>query len=182
MTWADTYSTPSISATGTADIDVDDWGQTPINDVVNVYDDQTVAGESNLLGTATWNEDGTPGVFTYTLELEGTAGTCVDYTNNAWIEGAGAEDSSMTTVCMHAPLDVEKSVDASYDRTYEWDIEKSADETELDVDSATGQGTFHYTVEAIPGGYTDRTGPCPERSPSPTRTTLRTSPSTSPIA
>lgn len=155
VTWADTYPTPGTSATGTATITEANWDTTPINDVVTIVDDKTDPANPVTLGEATWNEDGTPTVFTYALELEGEAGTCISHTNIAWIDETQQSASVDVEVCDRLPLDVSKTVSASYDRTYLWDIDKSADETEIRVDSATGEADFSYLVSAIPDGYVD---------------------------
>ncbi|MBD8061602.1 DUF7927 domain-containing protein [Oceanitalea stevensii] len=106
-TWADTVPTPSTTATGTADIEPGDWAQTPINASIDVIDDQTDPANPVPLGTATWNAEGTPTVFTYSLELEGTPGACVEYTNTAWIVQTQQSAEEVVEVCV-PDLDVIK--------------------------------------------------------------------------
>ncbi|MCM3660803.1 VWA domain-containing protein [Georgenia satyanarayanai] len=106
-TWADTVPTPSTTATGTADIEAADWAQTPINQTITVIDDQTDPANPVPLGPATWNAEGTPTVFTYSLELEGTPGACVEYTNTAWIAQTQQSAEEVVEVCV-PDLDVAK--------------------------------------------------------------------------
>lgn len=155
VTWADDLPTPTTSATGTAAITDANWDETPVNDTITVMDDKTDPANPVELGTATWNADGTPTEFTYSHELEGTPGQCVDFTNMAWIAQTQQSATADVTVCDRMPLTVDKTVTATYDRTYEWLITKDVDETEVSVDSATGAADFAYEVNAIPDGYTD---------------------------
>ncbi|WP_413452152.1 hypothetical protein AA0Y32_12295 [Georgenia phoenicis] len=108
-TWAETVPTPNSSATGTAAIAADDWAQTPINDVIDVVDDQTDPANPVPLGTATWNAEGTPTVFTYSLEHEGVPGDCVDFTNTAWIVQTEQSAEETVTVCAEVELTVAKT-------------------------------------------------------------------------
>ncbi len=154
-TWADTVPTPSASATGTADIEPGDWAQTPINATVDVVDDQTDPANPVELGTATWNAEGTPTVFTYSLTHEGVPGTCVEFTNTAWIDQTQQEADETVTVCEQAPPTVAKTADASFDRQYLWLVEKSVDQTTVTVDEETGEAVFGYVVTATPDGVAD---------------------------
>ena len=52
------------------------------------------------------------------------------------------------------PLSVEKSVDASFTRTWDWTIEKTADPTELHLFDGDS-GEIEYSVEATKSGPTD---------------------------
>src|SRR5690625_4086765 len=153
-TWDEDAPTPSSSAVGTAEITPEDWSETPINSTVQVYDDQTDPANPVHLGTAVWNAAGEPTVFTYSLELEGTPGTCVEYTNTAWIAQTQQSAEETVTVCAEAPVTVTKTADATFDRLYLWDVEKDVDETDVVVDE-NGQATFSYTVDAVPDGFTD---------------------------
>ncbi|HEX6249226.1 MAG TPA: prealbumin-like fold domain-containing protein [Nocardioidaceae bacterium] len=128
---------------------------------IHVYDDQTDPGaEPEYLGEATWNAAGTPTEFTYELTLEGERGEpgrCTEFTNTAWIEETGQEDSVTVVVCRYGGdggLVVTKTAEASFDRQYEWDITKQVDRTRIEV-GPDGQGTATYTVEVTPTGYTD---------------------------
>ncbi|MEE6287518.1 hypothetical protein V2J52_07620 [Georgenia sp. MJ173] len=155
-TWADTVPTPNGSATGTADVAVAEWSVTPINDVVDVYDDKTDPdAEPVHLGEAEWNATGTPTVFTYSLDQQGTPGQCVDFDNRAWIQQTEQDADETVAACLTAPLQVSKTAAASFDRTYLWDIEKDVDRTTVTVDEETGEAEFDYTVSAVPGGAED---------------------------
>ncbi|HSJ21206.1 MAG TPA: LPXTG cell wall anchor domain-containing protein, partial [Nocardioidaceae bacterium] len=121
------------------------------NSTVTVTDS---LADPSTLGTATWNKDGTPTVFDYTLTHEGVENTCVDFTNTATIVETGQSDSETVTVCTQGDLVVAKSAQASYDRTYAWDISKVADRDRLDT--LEGEpGTVNYTVGVTPTGYVD---------------------------
>ena len=88
-TWADTVPTPSSSAAETVTIAPGGWSETPISSTITVIDDQTDPVNPVTLGVATWNAAGTPQVFTYSLTHEGVPGTCVEFTNTAWVEVTG---------------------------------------------------------------------------------------------
>ncbi|MEE6287517.1 hypothetical protein V2J52_07615 [Georgenia sp. MJ173] len=154
-TWADSVPTPTSSATGTGDVAADAWSVNPVNNVIDVVDDKTDPANPVNLGPATWNETGTPTVFTYSLELPGTPGECVDFTNTAWIAQTQQEATEVVTACLTAPLEVTKTAEASFDRTYLWDITKEVDATTVTVDEETGEAEFEYTVSAVPNGSTD---------------------------
>jgi large repetitive protein len=148
------HATPSGTAAGTAAVEADKDSETSINKTVRILDDKTTPGAEIELGQVTWSE-GLKKDFTYSLQLAGTPGTCVDYTNNAWIKETGQSDAQKVSVCAPADLEVEKSVTATYDRAYLWDIDKRADKNRVEV-SEGDKATFGYTVEAIADGYDDR--------------------------
>ncbi|HSJ22130.1 MAG TPA: hypothetical protein VK964_16295, partial [Nocardioidaceae bacterium] len=148
------HATPSGTAAGTAAVEADKDSETSINKTVRILDDKTTPGAEIELGQVTWSE-GLKKDFTYSLQLAGTPGTCVDYTNSAWIKETGQSDAQKVSVCAPADLEVEKSVTATYDRAYLWDIDKRADKTRVEV-SEGDKATFGYTVEAIADGYDDR--------------------------
>ncbi|QNN54287.1 prealbumin-like fold domain-containing protein [Nocardioides mesophilus] len=124
---------------------------------VTVVDDQTVPGQSVELGSATWNAEGTPGVFTYDLPLTGTVGECTPFTNTATMPLEGSDDltaGSTVTLCIQGDAVLANVVNASYDRAYAWGIDKVADGTSFGVgDDGTAEVT--YTVAATPGAATD---------------------------
>ncbi|MCK0113326.1 hypothetical protein MWU75_14345 [Ornithinimicrobium sp. F0845] len=120
---------------------------------VQVWDDK-VTGEApgDLLGTADWHDGVTK--FEYSLEFEGVAGECTDYTNTAVIPMTGDEASETVTVCVELGPEVSKIVNADYDRQYFWDIQKEADQTEVTITEG-GSAEFDYVVSAIPDGFAD---------------------------
>lgn len=121
------------------------------NSTVTVTDN---LASPSTLGTATWNASGTPTVFTYSLTHKGVDNTCVDYTNTATITQTGQSDSQVVTVCDQGDLVVTKSAEATYDRTYEWEITKVADRDRLDTEQGE-PGTVNYTVGVTPVSYVD---------------------------
>jgi len=126
------------------------------NHAVQVFDDKVNQSEDpELLGTATWNAEKTPTAFAaYSLSFPGTPGTCTDYTNTAIIAGTEASASETVTVCVEKALAVSKVVDASYDRDYDWKVEKEADKTSFKVDGE-GNAVAKYTVTATQNSHTD---------------------------
>ena len=152
--WADTVPTPSSTATGTAAVSADGWAVDPINDVITVIDDKTDPANPVLLGTATWNDTATATPFTYSVVQQVDAGQCVDFTNTAWIDETQQSAQQVVTACAAAPPVVTTTVEASYDRLFEWDIDKSVDDTDVEVDE-NGRATFSYLVEAVPAGFAD---------------------------
>ncbi len=126
------------------------------NHEVQVFDDKVNQSEDpELLGTATWNAEKTPtGFDAYSLSFPGTPGTCTDYTNTAIIAGTDASASETVTVCVEKPLAVSKVVAASYDRDYDWKVEKEADKTSFKVDGE-GNVVAKYTVTATQNSHTD---------------------------
>ncbi|GAA1147281.1 vWA domain-containing protein [Ornithinicoccus hortensis] len=156
VTWdAEAASTPTGEDVGTAEFTEEDWGITPVNETVEVWDDMTDPDNPVLLGEATWNEDGTPFTETYTVTKDGVPGDCVSFTNVAWIEETGQQATEEVTACSDMALTVVKDADATFDRTYEWTIEKSAEETELVVDPVTGLATAVYRVVVDSDGFED---------------------------
>ena len=119
---------------------------------VTVYDDKTQPGQAFLLGTASWDQPAQE--FAYGVTKTGVAGECTTYDNTAVIDETGQEASASATLCVQSPLQVTKTVEASYDRTYLWTIQKSADRTRVEV--AEGDtAKFTYTVKVDPTTYED---------------------------
>ena len=52
------------------------------------------------------------------------------------------------------PLTVTKTAATSVNRLYKWKIDKSVDDTRIEV-AGNGTATFNYSVKATPDGYTD---------------------------
>ena len=131
-----------------------------VNDTVDVYDDKTVAEPPVLLGSVDWNAGPGPFEFKYSLNKTGfpaDAGRCVDYTNTAYADlevGTDPSASEDVTVCVGADLTVAKTVTASYDRTYQWLIDKSAKDPTIETKPGE-KAVFDYTVIAKPNGYID---------------------------
>ena len=147
-------STPTGTASGSAAVVEADWDVDEQGRTVTVVDDKTVPGAVHTLGEVTWVEEGTEHQLpSYSLELEGLPGQCVDYTNTATIEQTGQTAEETVTVCAPLGVTVEKTAGGTYDRTYKWLIDKDVDQTEVDIDG--GEHTFNYTVTATPDGYVD---------------------------
>ena len=82
------------------------------------------------------------------------AGSCRTYPNTARIVETQQQSSASVTVCAEAGLQVSKTVSASFDRTYDWVIDKAADGTTFETDG-DGPATVGYTVTATPQVPTD---------------------------
>jgi len=136
-----------------------------VDETVTVYDDKVDLETPEELGKATWrwdaeNDRPIATVFpTYTLSKGGVAGECTDYTNTAYVDlaqqgVANPQASATATVCVEDELEVTKTVQASFGRSYDWLIDKSVDDTHVEL-TGDGDATFHYTVKATPDGWTD---------------------------
>ncbi|WP_220094059.1 LPXTG cell wall anchor domain-containing protein [Arthrobacter sp. AQ5-05] len=158
VSWTDvTGDKKSTRATAKVEYALD----TEYDKTVLVFDDKVYETEyPELLGEATWNKEKTPTAFPYDLKFGGTPGTCSDYTNTAivtekgWNQATLASDSEPVTVCAEQDLVVSKDATATYDRDYDWKVEKKADETSFKVDG-NGKVTAGYKVAATQDGYTD---------------------------
>ncbi|AQP45080.1 hypothetical protein RPIT_10000 [Tessaracoccus flavus] len=151
------------ASTGDVEVEVTDAPVT-VDQTITVYDSNV---EGGMLGTVSVNRsgggvgvmpaDGISAVvnddntvtFTYSLTLDGVAGECVSYDNTASVPGD--EDDHTVLVC--SPT-VTKTVDATFDRTYHWSIDKSVDQTSVTI-AEDGTAVFAYTVEVAATGYTD---------------------------
>jgi hypothetical protein len=146
-TWDNTlYSTPSGSASGSADFSFD----TPtLVDSCVVVNDTNPAGPQ---GQTVCVGDANPTTFPYSVTYSGGAGTCTKYPNTATFttNDTGAHDSASQTVtdCQGADLLVSKTASGTNDRECKWTIAKSASPLTQTVDQ--GQpGTFTYTVKVV---------------------------------
>ncbi|MGM0386419.1 MAG: LPXTG cell wall anchor domain-containing protein [Actinomycetota bacterium] len=79
---------------------------TEVNEIVTVMDD-TVQDDDDavVLGTATWNVEGTPTVFDYHVEGWNMTPGCYDVDNTAWIVETKQEASAQADYCVVAPPD-----------------------------------------------------------------------------
>jgi hypothetical protein len=119
-------------------------------DVTDLFDDATVPGSGEVegLGEASWFDGVT--TFEYERTVTGTGGTCVDHDNTATIVQTGQDADETVTVCAEAALELDKTVTATYERTYHWRLDKVAEQLD-DVEATDGAtGTFDYTVEVTP--------------------------------
>src|SRR5699024_4421491 len=92
-----------LTATGEAEVIFEIDGET--DEVVEVCDDQTDPDNPVKLGQATWNGEGEPTEFTYSLDHQGIEGETVEFTNTAWIEteGDNPQDSTVVEVILDGP-------------------------------------------------------------------------------
>ena len=104
-TWGQTGSASSAAVPVT-------WNDpTEVDKSLDVWDDKVNLDDAVKLGTADWNADGTPTLFTYSKNLtvpESTQGSCAPpQTNTAWLGGDGSEptdlqDSTDAIICVNA--------------------------------------------------------------------------------
>ena len=100
------------------------------------------------LGTVSWFDGEKE--FRYSRDLEGIAGQCVEHDNIATIVETEQDASATVEVCAEAALELDKTVTATYERTYHWSLDKVARQLD-DVEVTDGStGTFDYTVEVTP--------------------------------
>ena len=77
------------------------------NKTITVIDDKTDPANPVTLGT--WNWADGEHTFTYSLDKQGVAGKCTDYTNTAVIDETEQSDSQKVTVCVGKDLTVSKT-------------------------------------------------------------------------
>ncbi|NHB84648.1 hypothetical protein G7085_08590 [Tessaracoccus sp. HDW20] len=135
------------------------WSQTPSNKKVTVTDDHVTFDPA-------WTVTAGDGEQRRTYEVTWTvdeAGTCQTFTNVATITGDSGltdTDDAEVQVCRAADLTVEKTITAQLDRTWVWDVDKTARGTQpYEADKQTGDITVGYDVTvtpappATPGGW-----------------------------
>ncbi|WP_229791209.1 SpaA isopeptide-forming pilin-related protein, partial [Zhihengliuella salsuginis] len=125
------------------------WSTTETNETITVEDSQFVFDPA---WTITWGS-AADGVYenSYTITREVAAGECQTFENTATIVETGQSDDAEATLCVGADLVVEKNVIHSFDRTYLWDIEKTAlGDQPFEADPETGDVTVEYEVTVQP--------------------------------
>ncbi|MCD6641042.1 MAG: prealbumin-like fold domain-containing protein [Nocardioides sp.] len=129
-----------------------------VDSVVTIKDDKTDASvPPGFLFTADAS-DPTTWTHEYSLVKAGVAGECTTYTNNAVLELSASEDptdQAAATLCVEKPVTVDVAASGTYDLAYPWAIEKEVDKTTVEVDEATGEATFDYTVTVRAGEASD---------------------------
>jgi hypothetical protein len=129
------------------------WGEAEVEAL-----DESVTVEDSLhglLGTVSLEES--PKSFEYSEEFEGEPGTCTSYDNEAHFvasdsEAEGSAEASVE-VCVGADLEVSKSAEPSFERTYPWSIKKSVDKEE--VRTTQKNASFNYTIKVVKGAGED---------------------------
>ena len=150
VTWDKAIAfTPNGSASGTATFTLGQEGA--VNKTITVTD--SLGGS---LGTVTAT-DAAPFAsqsFTYSHDFSGIGGTCTHYDNTAEITETVQQASQAVTVCVGLDLIVTKTAAGTFDRTYHWLIDKSVDDTRIEIADG-GTATFNYTVGVTSDGFTD---------------------------
>ncbi len=153
---------PALGATVSEPVELADTTDHETDETVSVSDLADAPYDTARdLGSVTWSKD-TEGTWvalkSYTLAWGGTAGTCVDHQNTATLttNDTGTQDTAEQSVevCRTTGLDVEKTVDASYDRDFGWKVDKTVADDERTV-AAGGTAGFDYTLTLSPDGYDD---------------------------
>lgn len=127
---------------------------TNTNKTITVVDDQQVFVPEWII---TWGDGAANLVRNYTVAhgLE-TAGTCDDFVNTATVVETEQQASTTVTVCSGADLVVTKNVTGAFNRSYPWDIEKTAVDGDGPYETnADGEVIVDYQVTVTPGTPTD---------------------------
>lgn len=87
-------------------------------------------------------------------------GVCVPGINTVELFGDSkkvpiAKDEAAIEVCVEADLAAVKSVNPSFTRTYDWDIDKHVVKDSVKIDPKTGKGMADYKVHVTPGDFKD---------------------------
>jgi hypothetical protein len=130
-----------------------DW-----NNAVVEGEDESVTVEDSLhgpLGTVEVGES--PKSFPYEESFEGEPGTCTPYNNEASFLTSDTEfegsDSAEVEVCVGKDLEVSKTAEPSFERSFPWSIEKTVDKEEV---KTTGKSaSFNYTIKVQKGAGVD---------------------------
>ncbi|WP_229791202.1 prealbumin-like fold domain-containing protein, partial [Zhihengliuella salsuginis] len=138
-------SAPQAEATASAGYE---WTVTDVDKTITVEDSQFTFDPAWQIE---WTAEGTVHEQEYTLTREVPAGECQTFENTATIVETGQSDDAEATLCVGADLVVEKNVIHSFDRTYLWDIEKTAlGDQPFEADPETGDVTVEYEVTVGP--------------------------------
>src|SRR5262249_37709763 len=153
VTWPEqTWGLPAGSTPATATFDFGAVTPGLFNECVDVSDSGTLGTGPVCVGVGT-----NPTTFGYSRNVGSHPGTCTEVTNTATFTTTDSKTSGSATanatVCVGADLTVEKTAKTSFKRTYNWDISKSVDKTE--IDNSGGDVTFNYTVNVNEKGFTD---------------------------
>ncbi len=62
------------------------------------------------------------------------------------IDETDQSDTQKVTVCVGKDLTVTKTAAGTFDRTYKWLIDKSVDDTRIEI-AQGGKATFNYSVK-----------------------------------
>ncbi|HET9781292.1 MAG TPA: hypothetical protein VFR33_05890 [Candidatus Dormibacteraeota bacterium] len=133
--------TPHGSASGTAPYAFTD-PTTIVDGSVSVVD--SLVG---VIGTVSYT-DPSPTALTYAYIVTTPSGTCKSVDNTATFTTSDTHitgsDSKTVTLCVAADLQVSKTADTSFTRTFTWGITKSVDNTVIRQSGTTA--TFNYIV------------------------------------
>ncbi len=128
-----------------------------VDATITVVDDKTNPGSPATLGTATYT-DPSPKELHLLAEQARRPGTCTDYKNIATFTtndtATTGSDYQTVTVCVGKDLTVTKTATPTFTRTFRWTIDKSVDQTKIDI-AQGGTATFNYTVAVSHDSGTD---------------------------
>jgi hypothetical protein len=117
--------------------------------------DESVTVEDSLHGLLGTVEVGDPNptTFEYEEEFEGVPGTCTTYDNEATFvtsttETEGSAEAGVE-VCVGQDLEVSKTAEPSFERTFPWSIHKKVDKEQVTTTAKTA--SFNYTIEVVKG-------------------------------
>ncbi|MFN8084765.1 MAG: hypothetical protein U0Q14_11110 [Dermatophilaceae bacterium] len=155
VSWPATDYVPAGSLSPTKDVDfgavvptVTSGGSITVSDTAAGWpNDQTVVKAPDPRKSGVGIE------LTYSHDWPVEPGTCTDNTNTATIVETGDSAKATVKACRGADLVVAKTASGSYDRDYNWKIEKSV--TPMGPVAAGTMVDFPYTVKVTKDGYVD---------------------------
>jgi hypothetical protein len=145
------FFTPNSRATGTAGFAFDKPEM--VNDTITISD--SFNGETTILGnlSATDAQPFASNAFKYSRKVGAAAGECASFNNTAAIVETGATASQAVELCVGADLQVSKTAEPFFKRTYQWAVSKDVDQTL--IEKSQPGAAFHYTVDAWQTGFED---------------------------
>lgn len=121
--------------------------------------DESVTVEDSLHGLLGTVEVGDPNptTFEYEEEFEGVPGTCTTYDNEATFITSTTETEGSAKagveVCVGQDLEVSKTAEPSFERTFPWSIHKEVDKEQVTTTAKTA--SFNYTIKVVKGDGED---------------------------
>ncbi|MFC0582182.1 vWA domain-containing protein [Micrococcoides hystricis] len=160
VTW-DKEAAYSANDSASHTIEVDPTLDADAHETVQVEDLKAPEGtefeELHFWDVYNANDDHTK-EYTYTVTGTVPAGECVELDNTATLIGIPERSADYNTkVCAGADLVIEKTADYTYDRTYNWAIEKTgeSDQVVTSTDGKPVDFTLDYWVAVTAVDYTD---------------------------
>jgi len=156
VTWPTQTLSNGALAAGNASFNFDfSFTVNQIDDCVSVVDDNATPNDTSddvALGTTCSSRS-----FTYSHTVTGVPGTCTIFDNTATFTtnttSTTGSASASAKLCVGQNLEVSKTANPAFKRTYAWTIAKRVDKTL--VKQVGGTATFYYSVDVNQTGFTD---------------------------